>query len=120
MTLIVIWLLFGIVSAVVASGRGGNGCLYFGLGVLLGPFGLILAFVVKPPRRVEHHVHQAPYVPLRVDHWDAREFAVPPPSQSRSSAAEIADAIEHLVNLRERGVITEEEFQRAKARLIHG
>lgn len=38
------WLLFGICAAVVASNRGANGCLWFGLGALLGPIGFALAF----------------------------------------------------------------------------
>jgi hypothetical protein len=42
--LLVIWLLFGICAAIVASNRGGNGCLWFGLGVSLGPIGFALAF----------------------------------------------------------------------------
>jgi len=41
---LVIWLLFGICAAIVASNRGANGCLWFGLGVLLGPIGFALAF----------------------------------------------------------------------------
>jgi hypothetical protein len=36
--------LFGICAAIVASNRGANGCLWFGLGILLGPFGFALAF----------------------------------------------------------------------------
>lgn len=44
---IIIWLLFGIVSAVVASNKGRSGCGWFLLGVLLGPFGLILSLVVS-------------------------------------------------------------------------
>ena len=46
-TIIIIWILFGVVSSITASNRGQSGCLYFGLGVLLGPFGLILALVSK-------------------------------------------------------------------------
>jgi hypothetical protein len=42
--LIVIWIFCGIGSAIVASNRGGNGCLWFGLGVLFGPFGLAFSF----------------------------------------------------------------------------
>ena len=49
---IVIWLLFGIVSAVAASTKGRGGCGWFVLGVLLGPFGLILALVVSPDQQV--------------------------------------------------------------------
>ena len=42
-----IWLLFGVISAVVASNKGRSGCGWFLLGVLLGPFGFILALVVS-------------------------------------------------------------------------
>jgi hypothetical protein len=41
---ILAWLAFGIVSAIVARNKGRSGCAWFFLGVLLGPFGLILAF----------------------------------------------------------------------------
>lgn len=44
MELFIIWLLLGICAAIVASNRGENGCLWFGLGVLLGPIGLAMAF----------------------------------------------------------------------------
>lgn len=46
MEILVIWILFGIASAVVASNKGRDGCGWFILGVLFGPFGLIFAFVV--------------------------------------------------------------------------
>jgi hypothetical protein len=48
---ILAWLLFGIVSAVVAKEKGRSGCAWFALGVLLGPFGLILAFAAKPQQQ---------------------------------------------------------------------
>jgi ribosomal protein S27AE len=41
------WLLFGVVSAFVARKKGRSGCGWFVLGVLLGPFGLILAFAAS-------------------------------------------------------------------------
>ena len=43
---VITWLLFGVTSAVVATNKGRNGCGWFTLGFLLGPVGLILAFVV--------------------------------------------------------------------------
>ncbi|MCD6162139.1 MAG: zinc ribbon domain-containing protein [candidate division Zixibacteria bacterium] len=46
MEILVIWFLFGIVSAVVASNKGRSGYGWFALGVLFGPFGFILALVV--------------------------------------------------------------------------
>lgn len=50
MELILIWLLFGVVTAVVATNKGLNGCGWFILGVLLGPFGFILSLVVSKDR----------------------------------------------------------------------
>lgn len=47
-----VWLLFGIASAVVASNKGRSGCGWFALGVLLGPFGFILALVVSKNQEV--------------------------------------------------------------------
>ena len=52
MEILVIWLLFGIVSAVVAANKGRSGCGWFALGILLGPFGLILSLVVQDNRKV--------------------------------------------------------------------
>ena len=46
MEYLVVWLLFGIISAVVASNKGRSGCGWFLLGLLLGPFGLILVLVL--------------------------------------------------------------------------
>ena len=40
------WLLFGVVTAVTAANKGRNWFGWFVLGVLLGPFGLILSLVV--------------------------------------------------------------------------
>jgi len=52
MEILIIWLLFGIVSAVVASNKGRSGCGWFALGVILGPFGFILALVVPKNQEV--------------------------------------------------------------------
>lgn len=46
MEFFVIWLLCGIISAVVASNKGRSGFGWFILGFLFGPLGLILALVV--------------------------------------------------------------------------
>lgn len=44
---IAIWVLFGIVTAVAASNKGRSGFTWFVIGCLLGPFGLILALLLK-------------------------------------------------------------------------
>jgi len=60
MELAVIWLLFGIVTAIVAAGKGRNGCGWFLLGCLLGPFGLIMALVVsKSQSKVDERAIEA-------------------------------------------------------------
>ena len=49
--LLVIWLCFGIASAIIASNKGRSGCGYFALGILLGPFGLIFALIASPDKK---------------------------------------------------------------------
>jgi hypothetical protein len=57
---LVVWLLFGVASAIVASKRGRSGCGWFALGFLLGPFGLLFAFVASPNQsRVDHDALKA-------------------------------------------------------------
>lgn len=46
MEVLVIWILFGVVAAVVATNKGWSGCGWFARGALLGPFGFILSLVV--------------------------------------------------------------------------
>jgi hypothetical protein len=40
---ILIWLAFGVVSAVIASNKGNSGCMAFIMGVLLGPIGFLIS-----------------------------------------------------------------------------
>jgi predicted RNA-binding Zn-ribbon protein involved in translation (DUF1610 family) len=51
MTLVIIWILFGVAAAIVASQKGRDAFGWFCLGLLLGPFGLLFALIVKalPP-----------------------------------------------------------------------
>lgn len=43
MEIVIIWLLFGVASAFIANSKGANGCLWFFVGILLGPFGILAA-----------------------------------------------------------------------------
>ena len=47
MAYLMIWLGFGVVSAMIASSKGNSGCGWFIVGVLLGPIGLLMAFFVS-------------------------------------------------------------------------
>lgn len=44
---IAIWLLCGVLSAAIISGKGKGGCSGFALGVLLGPIGVIIALLTS-------------------------------------------------------------------------
>ena len=46
MNIVSVWILCGVVSAVVASYKGRSRCGWFVLGAILGPFGLILSLVI--------------------------------------------------------------------------
>jgi hypothetical protein len=47
---------FGVVTAVIASGIGRSGCGWFLLGMLLGPLGLVLSLVAtRDEKRVGKH-----------------------------------------------------------------
>jgi hypothetical protein len=56
---IVVWIFCGIGAAFVAQSRGASGCLWFGLGVLLGPFGLAFAFASGTDRRCPSAVKES-------------------------------------------------------------
>jgi hypothetical protein len=51
---ILIWIFCGIGAAFVAQSRGASGCLWFGLGMLFGPFGLAFAFAAGTDRKCPH------------------------------------------------------------------
>jgi hypothetical protein len=42
-----LWMLFGVLSAWIATSKGRSGCGFFLLGAILGPIGLIIAAVVS-------------------------------------------------------------------------
>jgi hypothetical protein len=45
MVLVLIWCLFGFVAAIIANAKGRSGCGWFLLGILLGPFALVIALL---------------------------------------------------------------------------
>jgi predicted amidophosphoribosyltransferase len=48
--MLLLWIVCGIGAGVIATNRNANGCLWFGLGVLFGPFALAFAFMAGPNR----------------------------------------------------------------------
>ncbi len=62
---IIVWLLFGVVSAMIASSKGNSGCLGFIIGILLGPFGLLIEYFSaeneEAKREKSGHTQKCPY-----------------------------------------------------------
>lgn len=52
MIILTMWILFGIITSVIAKGKGRDGCGWFFIGILLGPLGIILALVVSKNQEV--------------------------------------------------------------------
>jgi len=50
---LLIWIICGIAAGIVGTQRGANGCLWFGLGFLLGPIGLAVSFTASPDRQCQ-------------------------------------------------------------------
>lgn len=62
MEFVLIWLFFGMAAALVANSRGQNGCFWFVIGVLTGPFGLVGALFISDETdkaKEERHQEQA-------------------------------------------------------------
>lgn len=51
MEYVIIWIICGVICAVIASNKGKSGGLWFLVGVLLGPLGIILALVVSTDQK---------------------------------------------------------------------
>ncbi|TVR53843.1 MAG: hypothetical protein EA421_09995 [Gemmatimonadales bacterium] len=50
------WSLFGVASMVIASRKGRSGCAWFLVGILFGPFGLLVAFLPSTDAEVKEEV----------------------------------------------------------------
>jgi hypothetical protein len=94
----VVWVLFGIASAVVASIRKGNVRLWFGIGMLLGPIGFGLAFASGYrcswcKERVSFAANECPYCHHDISGWateidDRQSGNTPGGQQSRKTSAD--------------------------------
>ncbi len=88
MEMLILWLLFGIVCAMISTSKGRSGCGWFLLGVLIGPFAIVVAVL---PSKI-------PPQPIQVVTTD------PPASDNP------LDAIERLAKLRDSGAISESDY----------
>lgn len=54
--LILIWLFLSALSATIAHARGGDGTIGFAMGLLFGPFGLIISYFLADERVIEERL----------------------------------------------------------------
>ena len=159
--LLIVWIFCGIGATVVASGRGANGCLWFGLGFIFGPFGLAASFMagenvvcLSCRKRIHPDAEKCPYCQTTLNKqpqpstsrvvlgkvcskcgfrndadWKFCERCsaqinpdgdpdMQPALPSVSPSPNLTVQFERLAELRSKGLLSAEEFQRAKAKLL--
>jgi hypothetical protein len=84
--LLIAWAICGVLSAIIASGKGREPAGWFFVGALLGPLGVVIALVIGEP--------------------------------SFTNRVSNADDLTKLADLRDRGALTESEFQTEKRKLL--
>lgn len=130
MELLVLWLVMGGVGAVIANARGSNPWAGFGLGLLLGPIGWIISALTGPQKKRCQYCGERVLLSAKVcKHcgavWrtPAEEAAVKAAAASsaaveRPSPLRTVEDLERLAALRDRGVLTEEEFVAKKRHIL--
>ena len=72
MEYVLVWLVFGVVSSIIASNKGNSGCGGFLLGVLLGPIGLIITLLSSGNNNgnypSKNYTRRCPYCAELVNH----------------------------------------------------
>lgn len=110
MELALIWLFFGIFSALIASKRNRSVLGWFLIGFLFGPFGLLFAFFMKDGK----------------EHGEYKSFSLgiqpvkkaTPTKETIVAKISTADELVKLSGLLEKGHITQEEFNAEKAKIL--
>lgn len=79
---ILIWILCGVVAAMIGAKKG-EGCGGFILGVLLGPFGILIALLSKGNRKTCPHCKELIHQDATVCSRCQRDVAVQPSSKGK-------------------------------------
>ena len=106
MSLIIIWALFCIIPAIIASNKGRSGIGIFLLSLILSPLvGLIVALIMSSPQTPQTIVISQSQISQEI------------PTHNHHLEDEIL-ALEKLGQLKEKGIISEQEFIQEKSKLF--
>jgi hypothetical protein len=116
MELIFIWLILAVVLAIVADSRGRSALGFFLLSVLLSPVIALIVLLVGPNKKTEAAEEQR----RREDHERQLESikALHRGGSGIGSTTSVADELTKLAALREKGLLTDSEFNTQKAALL--
>jgi hypothetical protein len=107
MEIFLLWLAFSFMAAYVAANKGRSGFGFFMLSLVLSPLiGFIAALIAKP------------IIPTPPIKFKPSEPIDSSSSKSSNLADSSAEKLKALNKLKEDGLITEEEFEQKRAKLI--
>lgn len=112
MELLTIWFIFAVIIACWAESRGRNGFVFFLVSVALSPLLAGLILLITPNLKLEAKRQEQERADREI-HLEQIK-AIARPSEPHSMASEL----EKLAELRDRGVLTPEEFQAQKEKLL--
>jgi hypothetical protein len=159
---LIVWIFCGIGATFVASGRGANGCLWFGLGFLFGPLGLAASFMAGSStecpscrKRIHPEAQRCPHCQTNLapevsdrtpdagvvlgvtcgacgfrndadwkfcgqcsEPLQRSESKTPRLQQPIAASPDLTGQFERLAEMHSKGVLSDEEFRRAKAKLL--
>lgn len=130
MELIIGWLLLSGLVAALAASRGRNFLGYFLLAIVTSPLlGLIIVLVIADLKKKEASEAEARYEQLQREAERKREHereleairalsASQPPRSPIDGSPTVADQLEKLGELLNRGLLTAEEFAQQKTKLL--
>ena len=131
MSYILIWLFFGVFTALIASSRNRSVLGWFFIGFLFGPFGLLFAFFMENGKATikeeEKLVINKAKVEVKVSDIAEQEYQEMKDKvlgdkievdTNDSLKIDSTDKLIKLADMLEKGLITEEEFKIQKVKII--
>lgn len=112
MELLIIWVVFAVAIAFWADSRGRNSALFFFVSVILSPLLAGLILLLTPDLKQEAKRQEQERADREIHLEQIKAIAKP------GEPLSMANELEKLAELRDRGVLTTEEFQAQKEKLL--